>query len=365
MKIIISQSQLNKALSIVQHGLAVRTTSSILEGIYLNISDGIMKMRTTDTNVIIDTSIPIKDNETFETVIPGKIFINIISKLSNQDLILEFDNNKLKITSGGYKAELVCLKVTDYPQIKNSEVSKSVKIKKQSLKNLIRKTAFSASLEDYNGVLTGVLFKFMENKLQLVAVDPFRIATNNEEIGNSEQFELIVPAKLLNELNKIISDEGEESLNIQIFTNKVVFQFDDTSVTINTINGKYIEYEKILNKEGSTNIRINKKEILKAIDRASLMASIQNNNLIKLEIQENQMTVKSLSDEGNIEEKIDIINYGSNMQIGINSKYMKDALSNIDDDEIIMNFNDQVSPCIIKPISGENYKYLVLPIRIN
>ena len=105
--------------------------------------------------------------------------------------------------------------------------------------------------------------------------------------------------------------------------------------------------------------------MLRSTERASLLASVQNNNLIRFDIQDDLIIIKSLNEEGNIEEKVEIINDGDNLNIGLNSKYLKDALSVIEDEEVIINFRDSVSPCVIKPLKGEKYSYLILPIRMN
>ena len=168
----------------------------------------------------------------------------------------------------------------------------------------------------------------------------------------------------------IISKGGEFLFNekvtdFEIIDNKVVMKFDNNKVTINTFSGKYIDFERLLGRRGDINIRVMKNDLLKSTERASLLASVQNNNLIRFNIQKDVMYITSLNEEGNIEEKVEIINDGEDLNIGINSKYLKDALSVIDEEEIMINFKDSVSPCIIGPLKGDKYNYLILPIRMN
>lgn len=199
----------------------------------------------------------------------------------------------------------------------------------------------------------------------MVGVDPFRIATYNVEVKNDSDVSVIIPAKLINEVAKIISDDGDDKMSLEIIEKKLILKFDNNKVTINTFSGKYIDYERILNKTGDINVRVKRSDLLKSIDRASLLASVQNNNLIKFNIEGDMIIINSLSEEGNIREKVDIIKEGSDLQIGLNSKYLKDVFSVIEDEEVIINFKDSISPCIIKPLKGNTYTYLVLPIRIN
>ncbi len=368
MKIYCSRNDLNKALNNVSHAVPTRTTSPILEGILIDVIDKEIKLCATDTTMIIESCISADNSENCSFVVPAKLFTSIISKLPEDELMLEYNDskNKLSIKCAGSTSEIVCFKADDFPRIKIEEGKNVINLSKESVKKLIKKTSFAASVDDYNGILTGVLLEIMDGNMKMVAVDPFRIATYNVALeDNKDDVSVVIPAKLANDVAKIISDDGNDIMTLEVIDKKIVMNFDNNKVVINTFSGKYIDYERILNKEGDINIRIKREDLLRSIDRASLLTTVQSNNLIKLIIEEDIIVITSLSDEGNIEEKIEIIKEGDNLLIGLNSKYLKDILSVIDDEEINMNFKDQVSPCIIKPLKGDTYKYLVLPIRIN
>jgi len=272
---------------------------------------------------------------------------------------------KINIKCAGSNSEIVCFRSDDFPKIKVNDEEDIIYLSKEDVKKIIRKTAFSASADDFNGILTGVLLEIKEGNMKMVGVDPFRIATYNVEVKNNADVSVVIPAKLINETAKIISDEGEDKMSMSITDKKVILRFDNNRVIINTFAGKYIDYERILNKTGNINVRVKRSDLLKSIDRASILASAQNNNLIKFNISGDILCINSLNEEGNIEEKIEIIKEGEDLVIGMNSKYLKDALSVIDDEEIMMNMKDSISPCIIKPLKGDKYTYLILPIRLN
>ena len=236
---------------------------------------------------------------------------------------------------------------------------------KDNLKKLIRKTAFSASADDFNGILTGVLLEIKDGTMKMVGVDPYRIATYQIEIDNISDVSVVIPARLLMETAKIISDDGEDKMSFEITGNKVILKFDNNKVILNTFSGKFIDYERILNREGNIVVRVKRNDLLRSTDRASLLTSVQTNNLVRFNIDDDLIVIKSLNEEGNIEEKVEIIKDGDDLTIGINSKYLRDALSVIDDEEINIYFRDSISPLIIKPLKGELYKYLILPIRMS
>ena len=367
MKIYCSRNDLNKALNNVSHSVPVRNTSNILEGILINVEGSKMKLTATDTNITIETFIEVQSDAACEFVVPAKLFSAIVNKLPDEDIMLDYseESKKLNIKCAGSSSELICFRGDEYPKIKLNEGNNVIYLSKEDIKTLIRKTAFSASTDDINLILTGVLLEIKDGYMRMVGVDPFRIASYKIEIKENKDVSVIIPAKLINETAKIMDAEGNDSLSFEIIDNKVVMQFDNNKVTINTFSGKFIDFERLLGRTGEINIRVKRDDLLKSTERASLLASVQNNNLIRFNIKNDVMYITSLNEEGNIEEKVDIINDGEDLNIGINSKYLKDALSVIEDEEIKINFKDSVSPCIISPLKGDKYNYLILPIRMN
>ena len=367
MKIYCSRTELNKALNNVSHSVPVRTTSNILEGILMNADGGKLRLTATDTNMTTETTIGINNDVTCEFVVPAKLFSAIISKLPEDEMMIDYnaEKSKINIRCAGSNSEIICFSGDDYPKLFIKEGENEILLDKDDVKKLIKKTAFSASTDEFNRIITGVLLEIKNGSMKMVGVDPYRIATYKIEVENSENISVIIPARLIIEVAKFISDDGDSKMSFEIVDNKVILKFDNNKVIINTYSGKFIDYERILNKEGNINVRVKKDDLLKSTERASLLASVQNNNLIKFNIGKDMIYITSLNEEGNIEEKVEVINDGEDLNIGINSRYLKDALSVIEDEEININFKDSVSPAIIKPLKGDKYTYLILPIRMN
>ncbi len=367
MKIYCNRSELNKALNNVSHSVPVRTTSNILEGILVQVEDKKMKITSTDTNMTTEVFINVDSEAACEFVVPFKLFSAIISKLPEDEMMIDYfeEKSKINIKCAGSSSEIICFKGEEYPKIKLQEGEHVIYLSKEDIKKIIKKTAFSASTDEFNRIITGVLLEIKDGSMKMVGVDPYRIATYKIEIENNDNVSVIIPAKLIMEVAKFIDDDGEDKMSFEIVDNKVIMKFDNNKVIINTYSGKFIDYQRILDKEGNINIRVKRDDLLRSTERASLLASIQNNNLIRFNIGKDMIFITSLNEEGNIEEKVEIINDGEELNIGINSKYLKDALSVIEDEEISINFKDSVSPAIIKPLKGDKYTYLILPIRMN
>jgi DNA polymerase-3 subunit beta len=314
-----------------------------------------------------EVTINVNSEEACEFVVPFKLFSAIISKLPEEDMIIDYspEKSKINIKCAGSNSEIICFKGDEYPKIKLNEGERVLYISKEDIKKLIKKTAFSASTDEFNRIITGVLLEIKDGHMKMVGVDPYRIATYKIDVDNNDNISVIIPAKLIMEVAKFIDDDGDSKMSFEVVDNKVVMKFNNNKVIINTYSGKFIDYERILNKEGNINVRVKKDDLLKSTERASLLASVQNNNLIRFNIGKDMIYITSLNEEGNIEEKVEIINDGEELNIGINSRYLKDALSVIEDEEININFKDSVSPVIIKPLKGDKYTYLILPIRMN
>ncbi|MBQ6622243.1 MAG: DNA polymerase III subunit beta [Mogibacterium sp.] len=367
MKIYLSRTELGKALSTVFHAISSRTPSKVLEGILVEVDGSRMKLTATDTNMTIETEIAVTAEDRCAFVAPAKLISSIIAKLPEEEVMMEYDEkkNKLRIRSGRSSSEIICFQADEYPKLRIRESDEVIRLNKETVKKIIRKTAFSASTDELNGILTGVLIEIKDGQFRMVAVDAFRMTIYNDEIEDQKAaMTLVIPARMINELSKILTD-GDDPMTLAVSEQKAVFCFDNNRVTLNTLNGRYIDYKRIIKADSTISIRVQKEELVRSIDRAALLAQSQNNNLIRFSIDDELIEINSLSDEGNIEEKVEVIKKGDDLKIGFNSRYLIDIFRAIDDEEIMMYMKDSISPCIIKPLTGEKYLYLVLPIRIN
>lgn len=370
MKIYCTKSELYSALNSASIAVGSRTTAKILEGLLFDVHQTSLQITGTDTSITIKATVNVnaeEDNMSF--VIPDQgTFKNIIQKLPEEEVVLDYDANKssVHISSGRFQSDYLCAGADEFPVINASNSILSVQVDKSKIKTLIKKTAFSASKEEINGILTGVLCEVAKGNFRMVAVDAFRMAIYNEEIADtSANFKVVIPARQLLNLEKVITDDGDENLRMELSDSKVVFYVDNKEVIINVLNGNYIDYKRIISAETPTRIRVKKEELIRSIERAALLSNSMNNNMVKFDIEDDVIVISSFSDKGNINEKIEIIKEGTNFKIGFNFKYLQDILKNIEDEEIYMYVKDGVSPCIVKPLSGEKYLYLVLPVRMN
>lgn len=370
MKFSCSQQTLSKSLNIVSKAVTARTTIPILKGILLKVnSDGTLTMSASDLDLGIEKIFEVENSEEGEIVVQAKLFGDIIRKLPNDVITIEDVDGNVVIKCSNSEFNIVGSPSDEFPKLTLSENEGSrIVFEKETLKDMIRKTSFAASIDESRGVITGILVEIKENSLNMVALDGFRMAVARQSMKNGKEENIIIPAKIFNEIAKIISEkEGEnetETADLYMNEKRAVFIIDDTKVVLRLLDGEFVKYEDILPKESQTRVILNRNDFLESIERASLLAKVGKNNLIKLDIKSNNIEITSKSEEGNVKEDVIISKEGNDLVIGFNSKYLIDALKVIDDEEINLLFNSSVSPCLIRPVSGDEYEYLVLPVRI-
>lgn len=364
-----NQQTLTKALNIVSKAVTIRTTIPILKGILLRVdNNGILTMSASDLDISIEKKIKVDNSEPGEIVVLSKLFGDIIRKLPDGDIYIEENNGKVQIKCSNSEFNIIGLSAEEFPNINpNEKDSEELVFNKEILKDMIKKTSFSASIDENKGAMTGVLVEMEENTLNMVAIDGFRMAIARESMKNKKRQNIIIPAKILNEISRIISetDIDNDDVTMLLNTKKAVFIMENTKIVIRLLEGEFMNYKRIIPADSSCRVVLNKNDFLDSVERASLLAKVGKNNLVRLEIKDNIMEITSKSEEGNVKEEIIISKEGNDLTIGFNSKYLIDVLKVVDDENINMLFNTNVSPCLIKPISGDSFEYLVLPVRIS
>lgn len=368
MKFTCNQQILSKALTTVSKAVTTRTTIPILKGILIKVeSDNILSLCASDLDLSIEKKIPVSTMEPGSTVVSAKLFNDIIRKLPNEDIeIEEIENNIIVIRCLSSEFVIVGQSPDEFPNIGEVNTENKISMNREILKEMIKKTSFAASIDEAKGIITGVLIEMKEESINMVALDGFRMAVAREAIRNEEEKDIIISARILNEINKIISEaEEKENLSLILDEKKAVFLLDSTKVVLRLLDGNFIKYNDIIPKEYKTRVKVNRIQLLNSIERASLLAKEGKNNLIKMSFYRDKIIITSRSEEGNVKEEVFIDKEGEDLEIGFNSKYILDVLKVVNDEEIALELNSSISPCLLKPIEGSSYVYLVLPVRIS
>jgi len=366
MRLICSKASLLYGVNIVIKAVPTRTTMSILECILIDASTDQIKLIGNDTELGIETTIEGKIEEHGIIALDAKIFSEIIRKLPDSGVMITSDESmKTLILCEKSQFSIMGKMGDDFAYLPSIEKNNPISITQFSLKDVIRQTIFSIADNDNNKLMTGELFEIHENKLRVVSLDGHRVSIRNLVLKNSfEDKKVIVPGKTLQEISKILPGSADENVDISITENHIVFEFEKTVVVSRLIDGEYFRIDQMISSAYKTKIKINKRELLECIDRATLLVKEGDKKPIIMDIKDGIMELKITSFIGSMHEEIEIQKEGENLVIGFNPKFFIDALRVIDEEEVILYMVNPKAPCFIRDDSNE-YIYLILPVNIN
>lgn len=367
MKFAINRSQLLNTLNIVSKAVSSKNPLVILRGIKFDLTNDGLTLTASDSDLSIVSKIAIENNITiFETgsvVLDARYITEIVRKISSDIIELEtIEENVLNIHDSYSNFSLNCMVATDYPNIEFNYGSSDLKLSSLDLSSLINQTSFAASDKETRPILTGINLKAHDHLLEAVATDSYRLAKKIIEIDSDCNFDVTLPAKTLNEINKII--ENESNVEIKVSESKVIFIFKSTVISTRVIAGAYPNTSKLIPTNFEYTLNTLAPNLISAIDRASLLSS-DRNNIVKLSMKQDRVSISSRSQEvGSATETISSFNYnGVNLDISFTSKYVLDAVKSLGCDEIVILFNGDMKPFIIKSKNDESCIQLVLPVR--
>lgn len=367
MQVVCDGLDLCEAVLKVSKAIGTRTTNPILEGIKLTAEDDTLTLSATDLELAIEKRIKAEVKEEGETVVPGKFFSEFIKKLTNEkiELILN-EKNMLKIKYTDSETFLQCYPSLEYPGFKKIESDEYFEIEKKGLKDLINKTIFSVALDDSRPILKGCLFEIEEHAVKATALDGYRLAHVEKPIIYSNlKTSIISPARSLSEVSKLL-DDSDEAIRVYLQKNYLMVDLYDCKIMTRLLEGDFLNYNQILSNNFETEITVNKSQLEDALERASLLSKIGQNNLVKFDIRENNICLTSNSEIGNVKENVNISLKGKELTIAFNARYFMEALRVTSDEFIKIKLNSPSNPCVITPLEegSKEYLFLILPVRM-
>ena len=364
MKLVCSKANLLNGVQIVSKAVSNKTTMSILECVMVDATKGSITLTANDMDLGIETIIQGDILEKGSIALDAKIFLEIVRKLPDSDITIETDSSfKTTITCEKSKFNIIGKSGEDFSYLPIVEKNDSVIISQFTLKEVVRQTIFSISDNDNNKLMTGELFEINNDELKVVSLDGHRISIRKIQLKNSySPKKVIVPGKTLNEVSKILPGGADNDVIISFTDKHIVFEFGNTTVVSRLIEGENFKIDQMLSSDYETKVKINKKEFLNCIDRATLLVKEGDKKPIIINIVDGSMELKINSILGSMNEDIDIEKQGKDIMIGFNPKFLIDALRVIDDEEVELYMVNPKAPCFIKN-QEESYIYLILPVN--
>lgn len=366
MNISIRKANLLQGITTVSKAVSNKTTHPILSCILVEASGGIIKLTANDMEIGIESYVDGTVIEDGKVALEAKLFSDFIRKLPDSDISIESDkDNKTLIKCERLEFNLPGKSGNDFSNLPVVSKDKYITISQFALRDVINQTIFSISDNENNKLMTGELFEVSNNRLSVVSLDGHRISIRYIDLkGDNSDIKVVVPGKSLSDISKIMNGGVDDPVNIYFNENNILFEFDNTKVVSRLIEGEYFRISHMLSVDYQIKMKINKREFLDSLDRATLLIKESDKKPIRLSIEDRNLGLKISSLIGSLNDEIDIEKEGNNLVIGFNPKLIIDALRVIDDENVTIYFNNTKSPCVIKDDAG-SYIYLILPMGIN
>lgn len=373
MRISTLQENLTKGLNTISRFITTKTQLPILNNVLIKTNQGRLKLSATNLETGINFWLGAKIEKEGEACLPAKLLTEYISSLPPQKVNLEIVDNSLKIDCEGYQASFLTSPTTEFPLIPSLEKKPEVSLGIKDLSLVINQVSFAATQDEGRPVLTGVLLKIKKESLFLVATDGYRLSVKEikglkgiEKLAKFQE-ELLIPARALMEVGKILNETGESTelgLTITPKNNQVIFSTPDVEIISRLIEGKFPDFEKIIPAKGKTQLTIETENLLQAVRTASIFAR-EAANIIKFEIKNNKLEISSNSPQlGENKIALEVKTEGSGGEIAFNARYLIDFLNSIKSDLINLQMSDALSPGVFSPADDKSFLHIIMPIRL-
>ena len=366
MKVFCNGSELSEALSKVIKALPVKRINPILDGVKLKAQGDILSIFATDLELAIEKTINAQVLIEGEVVVPGKIFADYINQIKDEDKISldATDLMNLNVEYLDSNVKFKCYNANEYPVFKDVSQDESFIVLKSDFKHLIEKIIYCvATTDESRANLKACCLNIKESEIEGVASDGFRLALVKKPIqNNGQEKQILVPAKSLSEIGKLIDNEGE-TVTVYVEANYIMIDLFHTKIITRLINEPYISYDKIIPQDFTTEVTIDKVLLEKAINRINIINKTEKRAIVKIDIKEDVAYFTTSTADGDVNEKITIGLKGKDIIIGFNPKFILDCLNTSSDNFITMLFKTSTGAAIIKG-EDDSWKYLILPVRV-
>ena len=364
MEVTLNRDAFLKGLQMVQNIVEPRQTLPILANVLMETDGDTVRLTATDLEVGARVSVPARVAGKGAVTVSARKLAEIVKELPAADLVLRVQDNAtvaLKCGTASYK--LVGMPPDDFPPVVPSEKATWLKVEGKTLREMLSQTSYAVSHDETRYALNGVLFALAGKDARLVATDGHRLAMARRTLGNVGAATTgIVPRKAITEIMRVLG--SGEDVEIALTENQFVLQMPNFIMTARLIEGQFPNYEAVIPKAHPGKLVISRVALTSALRRVAVMAE-ERNKPVKFALAPAALKLSASSqDLGEAEETLDVDYAGAEVTIGFNSRYLLDAISPIEKDQVIVEFKDGLSPGVIRSVEDEGYCCVIMPMRI-
>jgi DNA polymerase III subunit beta len=367
LKLTTKRDELAAKLSIVSRAVSTRAVTQALSGILLSASEDGVTLAATDGELGLRTALEADVANNGAVLLPGRLLSELARSLG--DASVEIGSREaerdVEIRSGGSSFHLRVLPAEDFPKLPD-EGAEPLKIPAGALAETVDLVARAASRDDMRPVLTGVLVTAAATEMTMVATDSYRLAVKRTELesGIGGELEANIPAKALRELGRIVAAEEIDEVAVSLLPNQAVFKAGPVLLSTRLIDGQFPNFRQLLPESYEHDVRLPRPELLEVVRRVSQLA--QRNAPLRLSFSQGELKVSaSTPDVGDAEETMPAAFEGESLEIGFNPEFLRDGIESVEGDEIVLRLISPLRPGLLQPVDNEDFRYLVMPIRLN
>ena len=369
MKLSVMQENLARGLQVVSRAVSSRNTLPVLANVLLRTEDAGLKLTATNLEIGITSWVAGKIDGEGSLTVPARLFNDLVAGLpSGERIDLESDGaTTLRIKAGRYQTQLRGIEADEFPVIPSPGDRPTTRVSQKELKRALSQVVFAAATDEARPILTGVLTRLSGDRLTLAAADNYRIAVRTLPIIDAvEDTSLVVPARSYAELMRVLNDT-DDPVDIMLASSKsqVLFHANDVDIVSRLIDGQFPNYQQVLPTSHSTRAVVERDELLKAVRLSALIASSAA-HVVRLRVGEDgssAINVAAAADVGEAQGDVEAELDGEAVQIAFNARYLQEALQNLDQDQLSLEFSGPLSPGVLKPVTDEDYVHVIMPVR--
>ena len=367
MKLTIKRDELVAKLSVVSRAVSTRAATQSLSGILLTAGESGVSLCATDLELGLKTPLTAEVESPGAVLLPGRLLAELSRSLGDPSVEIELREAErdVEIRSGGSSFHLRTLPSEDFPAFPEDE-GEPLTIPAAALASTVDLVARAASRDDMRPVLTGVLVSASGSEMTMVATDSYRLAVKRTELESAigGELEANIPAKALRELGRIVSADGVETVSVALLRNQAIFKAGAIVLNTRLIEGQFPNFRQLLPESYEHDVRLPRSEFLDVVRRVSQLA--QRNAPLRLSFAPGELTVAaSTPDVGDAEETMPAAFEGEPLEIGFNPEFLREGIESVEGDEVVLRLISPLRPGLLQPVDNEDFRYLVMPIRLN
>jgi DNA polymerase-3 subunit beta len=369
LKLTVSRETFLTRLSVAVRGASTRSAIQTLSGILLRVDEGRAELQATDMELGIRVGLEVSDATPGVAVVPGRLLLDVVRSLPQDELTLEYRSSQqdVELVGGPARFHLRTLPPEDFPKLPEAPDEGALNVPAAAFVDTISRVARAASRDETRPHLTGVLVTASGHELRMVATDSYRLSVKETELETelAGSLEANVPARTLQELGRIATGTGADSIGVASLENQVVFTVDGVVLSSRLVEGRFPNYQQLLPESYEHELRVRRDELLEVVRRVGLLA--QKNAPLRLRFSEGTLDVSAQTpDVGEANESLPVPFSGEPLEIGFNPEFFREGLESAESQELVLKLISPLRPGLIESgDGGAGFLYLVMPIRLN